>query len=660
MSTQSYISRGTGVCLSRWLRFVVLPTSSAACSRASPRVRTNFSTSEGNVMKSRSGILCVLLGALALSACGGGANIEFEDQLKADLAESQAEVTRLTQELTDALETARQATKDATAASRAATAAEMRATEAEQRADDAEAARDEDVARYRQEAEDAKAAAETARQEAATAQAQADAAQQQAQQAQQQAQQAQQEVEEAQQQAQTREANQRAERLKAAFLERYLEIADSTNLTTVSQTDSPVAIAAERGRLRLTRGGFRDATLSGNGLRTATMDLTSGSDSGKTVVYTDRELSRPLLVHYGDQRNSMDETQLDVSGTTDTVTAVGLEAIIEQNSSGSGTTGILATSTKWKISSGRAASVAGVDTITDDPDTARDEFPPAADLPANAESRSADSFPGTLYGQSGSFVCRGTGCKVQVTPNYETAGDGKTSFALVSIGVGVTGTDATLHFKPSGSPTLQLYEDGPVGDDSEYMVFGYWREDPTSAAADYQVDVFAEAFDTTDSQAVVTADITATYDGTAVGMYVEQDPNNAVDTHRQGEFTADVFLEISNDSPDTISGTIDDFETTPTGGSAEPRTSARWVVELNAGTTAPTGSDAGGVAEIKNLSGVSSGSWEATLVHPHQYAADDTPLADPANTIPPAVTGIFNTRLLNFVHLIGAFGAERR
>ena len=31
------------------------------------------------------------------------------------------------------------------------------------------------------------------------------------------------------------------------------------------------------------------------------MTLTSGADSGKTVVYTDRELSRPLLEHFGDQ-----------------------------------------------------------------------------------------------------------------------------------------------------------------------------------------------------------------------------------------------------------------------------------------------------------------------------------------------------------------------
>ena len=75
------------------------------------------------------------------------------------------------------------------------------------------------------------------------------------------------------------------------------------------------------------------------------------------------------------------------------------------------------------------------------------------------------------------------------------------------------------------------------------MVFGYWREDPTSPAAAYNVGVFAQAFsEATPNGLDMPSTFTATYDGTAVGMYVEQDPNNAVDTHRQGEFTADVHL----------------------------------------------------------------------------------------------------------------------
>ena len=33
------------------------------------------------------------------------------------------------------------------------------------------------------------------------------------------------------------------------------------------------------------------------------MSLTRGGDPGKTVVYTDRELSRPLLAHFGNHRD---------------------------------------------------------------------------------------------------------------------------------------------------------------------------------------------------------------------------------------------------------------------------------------------------------------------------------------------------------------------
>ena len=118
-------------------------------------------------------------------------------------------------------------------------------------------------------------------------------------------------LEEAQQQAQTQEANQRAETLKEAFPGG----GDSTTgLPTISQSDSPVTVTARRGSLRLTRGGHSTATLSGAGVRTATMPLTSGGDAGKTVVYTDRELSRPLLEHFGDQRDSTDMTRFSLTG----------------------------------------------------------------------------------------------------------------------------------------------------------------------------------------------------------------------------------------------------------------------------------------------------------------------------------------------------------
>ena len=506
---------------------------------------------------------------LVLMGCGGGVSKSEHNAL-------QAELDAAKQDLMDEQAARRQAEADEQAAEAA-----RRQAEADEQA--AEAAR--------RQAEADEQAAEAARKAAAE------------------------ELEEAQQQAQSREANQRAEKLKEAFPGGGAS-GDLAAITVA--TASPVAVAAARGSLSLTRPGYSTATLSGTGVRTATLSLTSGGDSGKTVVYTDRELSRPLLVHYGELRDSNDLTRFALTTAPLTLPANVLVSPI------------------WKISHGVPTSLNAVDGNSADNDPNDPDTTLRDDLPAGAnDPRTKTSYTGTLHGKSGSFVCDGTtSCDVQITPVYGDLDDGK--FPLSSVAVAATDGGA-LYFKPSGSQTLQLYEGGPVGADSEYMVFGYWREDPTSPAADYNVGVFAQAF----TPHTATDNITATYDGTAVGMYVEQDPNNAVDTHRQGEFTADVFLEVSNAAPSTISGTIDDFETTPTGGSAEPRTSARWIVTLAADNSALIGS----------LPGERSGSWEHTFVRAHEYAADDTP---------PAVTGTFNTRILDFVHLRGAFGAGKR
>ena len=509
---------------------------------------------------------------------------------------------------------------------------------AEQELMDEQAAR-EAAETARQAAETARQAAETARQQAEADELAAETALEQAEEDTQAAETAQQttaqELAQAQQQASSREANQRAERLKAAF-------GATVGARTVSGADaSPVIVESIRsGSLTLTHGGYSTATLSGNGLRSTTMSLTSGGDSGKTVVYTDRELSRPLLDHFGAQRDSTDKTRFNLTlADADTATNLGLPAAIDHPQ----------TSMKWRVTHGFSTSVGGT---TADPA-----------VPDTPDTKTAASYSGSLYGKSGSFVC-GTvdGCQVQIAPAYaNTAGDNG-RFALES--VAVTATDSgTLHFKPSGSPSLQLYGGGLVGADTEYMVFGYWREDPTSPAADYQVRAFAEVIIAPGGQAQTTVPttFTATYDGTAVGMYVEQDPNDPVDTHRQGEFTADVYLEAAGRT--TISGTIDDFQTTPTGGSVAPRTAERWVVRLmNAAASGRTETDGiidGTTAYIDNLSGVKRGTWDSTFVPAHEHADTDLDMADAQKT-PPAVTGTFDTRIENFVQLIGAYGAEVR
>ena len=66
------------------------------------------------------------------------------------------------------------------------------------------------------------------------------------------------------------------------------------------RTDSPVEITVppRSSSLHLKRDGYSPATLDGSGLRSATMTLIDTGDTGKTVVYTDRELNRQLLEHY--------------------------------------------------------------------------------------------------------------------------------------------------------------------------------------------------------------------------------------------------------------------------------------------------------------------------------------------------------------------------
>ena len=459
-------------------------------------------------------------------------------------------------------------------------------------------------------------------------------AQQQAQQAQQQAQQAQQQAQEAQQEVSSLDANQRAQNLKEAF----------TDVGEAAPASPNVKMTTTKGRLTLTQSRHKTAMLSGNGLRSATMALTSGGDTGKIVFYTDLELSRAVLDHYGNRRNTNDRTVLDLSETD---IALGSEGRIAYDATPQATT-------RWRIAlpSGVSTSVAAVDS---DDDNFKDDLPTTASTP-----KRANSYTGYLHGQPGTFVCMTDNCKVQVTPVYSTPTAGEDNGRLALLGTNVisatpTGDNGafeaggTLHFKPSSSAKFDLYTGSPIGSaDAEYMVFGYWREDPTSPAAGYDFGVFADVVGAvTDSDTFTPptspAFVSATYDGVAVGAYVEQDPNNPVDTHRQGEFTADASLTATGGTATDINGTIDDFVTTPTGGSAAPRTAGRWVVTL--------GYDESNAKEATiNLADGGSGMWT------HEYVPART---ESGETVPPAVTGVFDVEVTDFVHILGAFGAER-
>ena len=268
---------------------------------------------------------------------------------------------------------------------------------------------------------------------------------------------------EAAQRESDQEANQRAQNFKAAF-----PSGTADALATLTAPAPPVDMTVARGSLRLTRSRHSNASLSGNGIRSATMTLTSGGDPGKTVVYTDRELSRPLLEHFGTARDENDMTRFALGAAPLTLPSP-----------------ILVADTTWNVGHGLSTSIAGVD---DDNDPQTDPVLPSD---ANTARDPRSSYSGSLHGLAGDFVCSGAGCQVQVTPTYGGLSNGR--FSLQSVAIAAT-AGGTLYFRPRGSPSIQLYEGGPVGADSEYMVFGYWREDPTSVAGRYQFGVFAEAF----------------------------------------------------------------------------------------------------------------------------------------------------------------------
>ena len=480
---------------------------------------------------------------------------------------------------------------------------------------------------------------------------------------------AQEEIAEAQaeiaQQNQTAEARQRAQYLQAEMHRSYMVAAPP--LGTDVTMDVP-----SRGRLELTRPGtsWRLATLGGSGLRSTTMALTSSVNTGKTVVYTDRELSRPLLEHFGSLRDPDNRNLLEFTTTPD---VFNFEMVDED---GESTDGMVATSVgqteAWQLTLPRGSLPNGIPKVVSqipDPGTPGEFMDP----PGLTAARMADSYPVSLFGMSGQLVC--PGCQVSLTPTYNADADVPVATArgqhdLASVAVTSSNTQVTdLRFDPSGSPSVHFYNGADFLGDYEYMVFGYWREDPESPASPYDdgaIGVFAQAFDGTGSLTVPDP-IEATYRGTAVGMYVEQELSDPIDTHRQGEFVANAILTVDG-APASITGTIRDFAVTPTAGSAMPERHERWVVRLLDKVTNPTDS-----IVLNNESGGTAGGWDHDYVQAHAYAGRDSDQSDPDRSVPPGVTGTFNARIgtitrtdqqtntidTDALHIIGAFGAHQ-
>ena len=444
--------------------------------------------------------------------------------------------------------------------------------------------------------------------------------------------QAQQGQQQAQQQAQTLEANQRAENLRVTF-----QGSDGMTDLTSPLVDSRVTITVPtRNRLTFEYGDRTVRTISAPGLRGARLTGTRGG-ALTDVVYTDRELSRVLLDHYASTESDDNPGQFTLPSLTSTTN------LYHQ------TTSTLTIPERLLIS-----SRGGLPSLipADETDREREEV--------------RTSFSGSVQGVSGTFRCQGDGCMLTATGTYNNADDDNNPdtrpLPTANRLNGVTlETSGMIYFKPSSATaSVSLCADTSqcLIDDTEYMAFGWWREEPTNALSAYKFGVFAEVEGGAGANSALTG--TAEYDGTAVGMYVEQGGLGGTGiTTRQGEFAADVRLDANFSDPDSggpevvgIKGTIDGFRTTPTGGSAAPTTSSTWVVKL-------VGTDGAGNmgdhtdATIDIRGTTSTGAWSHAFVGNHATA----PTGD--NQLqPPAVTGMFNTRIPNLLHLVGAFGAE--
>lgn len=416
------------------------------------------------------------------------------------------------------------------------------------------------------------------------------------------------EAEEAQEQAQSLEANQRAKSLLAAFP----VIGDPPAAPT---GDSPVTMTVpSRGSLRFEQVGRSVSSISTPGLsgeRGARLTRTRGG-TDTTVVYTDRELSRKLLDHYASFKETADATQIQINATSPTPPAA-LAVTTSEN---------IIERTDLNVSHGFSGSI-------------------AASATERTPTKERASFSGSLHGIPGQFLCEGEGCMITLSSTYNAADADPDPNKLSTVTMEVSGGH-TLHFKPSNasaSVTLgPLGIQGRVGDDERYMTFGWWGHEPTHVNGTYTFGVFSDVEGGgQDIAAAVTAGATGTadYDGTAVGLYVDQDATTA----RQGEFTAEVRL-TADFGASSLSGEIDNFKTTPRGGSVAPALSNGWVVVLANG----------GGATIRRTGSTSSGAWAYEFVPKHTHARADAK--------PPAVTGTFNTEIANLLQIVGAFGAE--
>ena len=386
-------------------------------------------------------------------------------------------------------------------------------------------------------------------------------------------------------QAQGLEANQRAEKL--------LKVLEAFTPADPGGSGRVAISVPSRNNLTFKQSGYTPRTLSASGLRGAKLTRTQGGTQ-TTVVYTDIELSRSLIKNY------------------DTDAADAAETIPANDITGLGAGNFLADTDAFVITGHGFPSSQPVD---------------------RPDEKMGRSFRGTLNGVRGMFECVAEDC-MTLTATYASMDRGAKLTELEVRGIAT--------FKPDSPTATVSLCDKPrsqcAATDIDYMAFGYWRSESSDPQGAYQFEPFAFGPRLSTTMPTGGTDtIPLEYNGTAVGMYVEQNQVGAAVTKKQGEFIADARLAHNGT---ILTGTVDAFKTTPTGGSAAPTTTG-WVVKLG------LDADDTALATPTNTTLVmhgpdGSGTWM------HEYTTDVS-----------AVVGTFESALNEVLHIAGAFGAKR-
>ena len=294
------------------------------------------------------------------------------------------------------------------------------------------------------------------------------------------------------------------------------------------------AAVRTRGSLAIEAPNYTGSTVSGGatGFSMATLTRTAGGSQQKIVAYTDREVSRTLLGHYGSSRHNAQGTR-DHDGVQ-----------------------ILASGATLATSTNVAAPAAS------DPDWRVTNHGFAATIAEDATDRTPTNTPttvsGSFRGVPGTFRCAMADCEISLSATY-TANDPDNVTTTENRLDTVTFDAVTdLYFRPSSpSSLIYLYPGGDYGTDSEYVVFGWWKNTPEVITGAYDFEVFSMVTGTPETV------VTGSYDGPAVGVYVERIfLSGEAGGARHGEFTATAHLSGNGT---VVTGYVDGFRATQEG-----------------------------------------------------------------------------------------------